>query len=441
MAGTNEKLDILFKNITVLTMNPDSGGPLLKNACVGVKEGVIACISAENAAPPAARIIDGARKVLMPGLYNCHTHVPMSLLRGLGNDLNLEDWLFNHIFPAEKKLTADIVYTGALLSIAEMIASGTVAFTDMYFYMDSIARAAYESGVKANLSNAVIAFDKDTYDFYQDKVYTETLNVLRDYHNAAGGRIKAEASIHGVYTSYAPAWAQVLAFAHEKKTALHVHLSETKTEHENCIKAYGLTPAQVFEKHNFFGLKTTAAHCVWATDGDIDILARHGVSAAHCPVSNLKLASGVAPIVNMLKKGVNVTLGTDGMASNNSHDLFEEIKLASILQKYASNDPTALPAMETLKLATVNGAKAQGRENESGMIKTGFDADIIMLDFDTPRQSACYDEALNLAYSVTGRDVVMTLCKGKILYENGEYTTIDIEKLLHEARKVSSFVK
>lgn len=428
-------MDILFNNVTAVTCRPEE--PVLYNARVGVQGQKIVYIGSahEPEMPKALRVIDGENKVLMPGLYNCHTHAAMTLLRGFANDLTLEDWLFNHIFPAERKLTPDIVHTGSLLAIAEMIASGTIAFSDMYFFMDMVAQAADEAGVKANLSNAVIGLDRDTYDFYKDNVYEQTVRVLRDYHRKGDGRIKAEASIHAVYTSYEPAWQQVLDFTQKHDLGLHIHLSETKTEQDNCIAAYGMTPAQVFEKHHIFDFPVCAAHCVWVSENDMDILARHNVSVSHNPVSNLKLASGIAPVRQMLEKGINVTLGTDGMASNNSHDLFEEIKLASILQKNAAGDPTAAPALEVIKMATINGAKAQGR-NDSGMLEVGYDADMVLMDFDSPRQTVCYHPVLNLAYSATGRDVAMTLCQGQVLYENGEYKTLDVERILHDARRI-----
>ncbi|MDR1664161.1 MAG: amidohydrolase [Clostridiales bacterium] len=432
-------MDLLFKNVTAITMMPEA--PVLYNAQVGVKDGKIALITGASALAPAARrVIDGTNKVLIPGLYNCHTHAAMTLFRGFANDLALEDWLFNHIFPAERKLTPEIVYTGTQIAIAEMVASGTVAFSDMYFFMDEVARAADEAGVLANVSNAVIGMDRDTYDFHEDRVYAQSLNVLKSYHVNTGGRIRAEASIHGVYTSFAPAWKQVTDFAGENSLRLHIHLSETKTEQDNCVAAYGKTPARVFEEHGVFDLPVTAAHCVWATEEDMDILARHGVTAVHNPVSNLKLASGVAPVARMLAKGVNVAIGTDGMSSNNSHDLFEEIKIASILQKYAANDPTAAPALETLRMATVNGAKAQGRGDESGVLAEGYYADLVLMDFDSPRLTPCFDPVLGLAYSATGRDVAMTLCRGKILYENGEYKTIDVEKALFDARRYQKII-
>jgi len=431
-------MDILITNTTAVTMNPDT--PILHNINLGIKGRKISYIGTDT--PNTTRTINGTDKVLMPGLYNCHTHASMTLLRGYANDRTLEDWLFNHVLPAEQKLTPKLVHTGTMLAIAEMIASGTIAFSDMYFFMDEVARAADEAGVLANVCNAVVGIDRDTYDFYKDNVYGQTMNALAEFHNKGDGRVKIEASVHGVYTSHPPAWKQVTDFATKHGLGLHVHLSETKTEHDNCVATYGKTPAQVFSEHGVFDFPCLAAHGVWVTSEDIDILAEKNVHLAHNPLSNLKLASGLAPVCEMLNSGVNVVIGTDGMASNNSHDLFEEIKMASLLQKYATNDPTALPATEALQMATTNGAKAQGRAHESGMLVEGYDADMLVLDFNTPRQMACHDPALNLAYSTTGRDVEMTICRGQVLYEKGEYKTIDIEKLLFEARLgIKEFMK
>jgi len=426
-------MDILFKNITAVTM--DSQNPMLTNVDIGITGRKISYISqTSEKAPAAVRTINGTQKVLMPGLYNCHSHAAMAMFRGYANDRNLEDWLFNYIFPAEQKWTPELLRTATLLAIAEMVASGTISFTDMYFFMDTVAQAADEAGVMANVSNAVIGFDKDTYDFCKDNVYEQTLRSIENYHNKGDGRIKIDASIHGVYTSHPPAWKQVMEFTHKHGLGMHVHISETKTEHENCIKAFGMTPTQTFNHYGVFDVPTLAAHAVWVTDEDIEILAKKGVNVAHNPISNLKLASGLAPIQKMINSSINITIGTDGVASNNSHDMFEELKIASILQKYATNNPTALPAFDTLAMATINGAKAQGRSHESGMIKQGYDADVLLIDFDNPRQTVCYDPILNLAYATSGRDVEMTICRGKVLYEKGEFKTIDIEKILYDAR-------
>jgi len=434
------KFDILFKNATVVTM--DINNPVLEHVNVGVTGRKISLIADSKKEKEedltANRVINCTGKVIMPGLYNCHAHAGMTMFRGYGNDHTLEDWLFKYIFPAERKWTPELLKTGVTLAMAEMLASGTVAFTDMYFFMDTIAKTVDEVGMLANISNAVISIGRENYDFHTDNVYEQSLIAIEEYHNKKDGRVKIDASIHGVYTSPPPVWKQVMDFAHKYELDLHVHLSETKTEHENCIKTYGKTPAQIFAENGVFDRNTLAAHAVWVSDEDIQILADKKVNVAHNPLSNLKLASGLAPVAKMLEAGINVALGTDGVSSNNSHDLFEEMKMASLLQKYATNDPATLPATESLKMATVSGAICQGRAHESGKIAEGFDADMLLIDFNNPRQTVCYDPQLNLAYSTNGRDIEMTLCRGKVLYEKGEFTTIDIEKTLFEARKAQA---
>ena len=432
-------MDILLKNATIVTM--DKENPVIQNTNLGIRNGKIMLTTGDAKDKQATRIIDCTGKVVMPGLYNCHAHAAMTMFRGYANDLNLEDWLFNHILPAERKWTPELIKTATTLAVAEMIAGGTISFTDMYYFMDMVADVVYETGMLANVSNAVVGPDKDTYDFHKDNVYGQTLRAIEKYHKKEDGRVKIDASIHGVYTSHPPAWAQVMEFTHKHGLSMHVHLSETRTEHDGCLKAYGKTPARVFYDHEVFDVRTLAAHGTWVTDEDIDILAEKGVTVAHNPLSNLKLASGLAPISKMINAGVNVAIGTDSVSSNNSHNLFEELKMASLLQKYATNNPTAMPAYKTLELATTNGAKAQGREHESGRIKDGYDADIIVLDFNNPRQTVCYDPILNLAYSTSDKDVEITMVRGKILYEKGNYTTIDIEKTLYDARKAQNLYK
>ncbi len=428
-------MDILFKDITVVTMQSDK--TVLEKTCVGISGKIISYIGDYNDGLKAKRVIDGNNKVLMPGLYNCHTHTPMSLFRGYANDLNLQEWLFNYIFPAEKKLKKipNATYVGAMISMADMIASGTVAFSDMYFGMNSIADAVVESGMKACLSNPILLNDIDNYNFFDDKCYSEMSELLNRLEETKG-RVIIDAAIHAEYTSNPAAWTQVIDFAMEKKINMQIHLSETEFEHRQCKEKYNMTPAQMFNKYNLFDIKTSAAHCVWIDEDDMNILAEHKVSIIHNPISNLKLASGIAPIMKYINRGINVALGTDGVSSNNSNDLFEEIKIASLLQKNLYNDTTCMNSHDTIKMATKNGAYAQGREENSGMIKEGFDADIIMLNFNTTRQTACYDYLTNIAYSVTGQDVLLNMCQGKILYENGEYYSIDIEKTLFEAKKI-----
>jgi 5-methylthioadenosine/S-adenosylhomocysteine deaminase len=425
-------LDILFSNITVITMEDDR--PVINNGFVGVKDGKIARVCGEMPREAASRVIDGRKKLIMPGLVNTHAHTAMCVMRGFADDYTLHDWLFEKVFPVEARLTEKAVIAGVKLGFAEMLRSGTTSVTDMYFHQPSAARFAYECGMRVNLSNAVLAHGPE-FDFETDRSIRELNELLMSWHGADGGRIRADAAIHGEYTSSPEVWRKVTDIARERSLNIHLHLSETLAEHEDCVKQNGKTPARMFYENGVFDVPVIAAHCTWLTNEDMDLCAEKGVSAAHNPVSNLKLGSGIARICDMQRHGMNVSLGTDSCCSNNSHDLFEEIKTAALLQKGISGDPTVLDAYSALKLATVGGAKAQGRENEIGRVKTGFDADLIMLDLDQPHLYPVYDPLSTVVYSARGSDVCMTMVKGRILYENGEYKTIDLESVYAQVEK------
>ncbi|MCL2601998.1 MAG: amidohydrolase family protein, partial [Treponema sp.] len=298
----------------------------------------------------------------------------------------------------------------------------------------SIADAVLEAGTKANITNGVLCLDMSRFDFEKERGTMEVRELLAQYGGARSGdgRLVIDAGIHAEYTSCPAAWQASAEFAAENNMRLHLHLSETAAEHSACVAKYGKTPAQVLNEAGVFSHKVTAAHCCHLTEADMDILAAAGATAAHCPVSNLKLSSGVAPAAKMLERGVNVALGTDGVCSNNNHDLFEEIKTAALLQKYITGDPSAVPALQAIKMATVNGARGQGREHESGRIATGFDADLIMLNLDAPHFIPLNDPCAAVAYAAQGSDVCLTMVQGRVLYENGEHTTIDIEKVRYE---------
>jgi 5-methylthioadenosine/S-adenosylhomocysteine deaminase len=263
------------------------------------------------------------------------------------------------------------------------------------------------------------------------------LDLIEKWHGFDRGRIVVDASIHAEYTSIPKVWTALAEYAVQNGLGMHVHLSETRSEHENCIAKYGMTPAAVFSKYGVFDVPTIAAHCVWVSEEDIAILAEKGVTAVNNPVSNMKLASGIAPVSEMIAADVNVALGTDSVASNNSHDMFEEIKAAALAQKVRKLDPVALTAEDALRMATVNGAKAQQRQGECGMIRPGMDADLIMLDFDRPHLTPCHNVISNLVYSARGSDVVMNMVRGKIIYKDGEFLTLDIEKIKHDVRKAA----
>lgn len=423
-------MDYLFQNATVLTMCDER--PVLQNGFVGVAGGKVAYVGETAPEEPAVRTIDCRGKFLLPGLVNAHAHTAMCLMRGYADDYTLQTWLYEKVFPVEARLDERAILAGARLGFAEMLRTGTTSASDMYFREPAVAALALECGMRVSLSNAVLAFDEATYDPEKDRAIQETRALIRDFHGAGNGRIRADAAIHAEYTSYPAVWRYVTDIARENGLVLQVHVSETKKEHEECLARRGVTPTRALYDAGVFEAKVLAAHGVWLSDEDMDIFAEAGASVAHCPVSNLKLGSGIARLADMKRHGMNVALGTDGCCSNNTHDLFEEVKLAALLQKGVSGDPTCVTAYESLKMATVGGAKAQGRENEIGRIAEGFDADIILIDAGSPILRPVYDPISTTVYSATGRDVCLTMVQGRILYENGQFTTIDVEQAMHE---------
>jgi len=423
-------MDTLFTGATIVTM--DEGMRILPGGFAGVTDGKISYV---GPTPPPERpleIIDASGMVLMPGLINCHTHLPMTILRGCADDYDLQTWLTEHIFPREDRLDDRTVRAAALLGIAECLQFGVTSVSEMYDHIDAIAEAAAESGIKANISRGTTMFLGDDFDFETFPACRELVAAHERWDGYDGGRIRVEASVHAEYTSTHQLWDALSEFCVNEGLRMQVHLSETKNEHDSCVEKYGLTPAQVLDCHHVFDAPAIAAHCVWLTEEDMGLLARRGVSAVHCPVSNLKLASGVADVTAMVKAGMNVALGTDGAASNNNLDLFEEIKAAALLAKHRRGDPTALPAPAALMMATVCGARAQGREAECGMIKEGLDADLILLDFTRPHLIPCHNVLSSLAYSARGGDVALTMVRGKILYAGGEFKTIDLPAAVRE---------
>ncbi len=425
-------MDTLFSNVTAVTM--DETDSVLLDAFVGVTDGKISYVGRKAPKEHPQQIIDGTGMVLMPGLINCHTHLPMTILRGYADDYDLQTWLNDHIFPREDKLDGRAVKAATLLGIAECLRFGITSVSDMYSFCDEICQAVDESGIKANISRGTTYFVDPTEEFDPEQfpAYQEMVAIHEKWHGYDHGRIKIEASIHGEYTSNYKLWEALAEYAINNNLGMHIHLSETKSEHESCLERHGLTPAQVLDCHGALYPRLTAAHCVWCDDEDIALLARREATVVHNPVSNMKLASGIAPVAKMLEAGVNVALGTDGMASNNNADLFEEIKTAALLAKVSSLDPTALTASQVLRMATVNGARCQGRETECGQIQEGMDADLILLDFTQPHLIPCHNILSHLAYSASGHDVCMTMVRGKILYAAGKYPTIDMNAVVKE---------
>ena len=425
-------MSIIFQNVTAVLM--DEQKTVLKDACVAVDGGKITYVGADKPSEEFDTVIDGTGKVLMPGFVNCHTHVPMTAMRGYGGGHDLQDWLNNFIFPAEDKWDDRSLRAAADLGLAEMIASGVTTIADMYMRTGVIAQAVLDAGVNANLSVGGVYFG-DPADFDPDKCgdCLAMRTMLERWHGAGNGQIIVDASVHGEYTSSAPLWEWMADYARTHKLGMHVHLSETEREHEECMVRHGgKTPAAVFAEHGVFDVRAIAAHCVWTTPEDWAILAEKGVTAVHNPASNLKLGSGVAPVPAMLKAGVNVALGTDGVSSNNSTDLFGEMKLAAILHNGVGLDPQAMDPYAALKMATVNGAKALGRN--TGRVAAGLDADLVLVDFDAVNLIPCHDAVENLVYAGQGRNVALTMCRGKILYQNGEFFTVDLDRVKSELK-------
>lgn len=425
-------MSILFTNVTAVTMDREQ--PVRKDAFVSVDGTKIVSVGTERPAGEFDRVIDCAGKVLMPGLVNAHTHVPMALLRGYGGGHDLQHWLNDWIFPAEAKLDDRCVAAGAALGLAEMIASGTTCIADMYMNTETIAKTVLKAGISANLSCGGVYFGAPE-DFSPEKCgdCQNHIRLYENWHNAGDGQIIVDASIHAEYTSSPPLWRWVADFARKHGLRMHVHVSETCSEHEKCVEKYGKTPAAILDQYGVWQNGGIAAHCVYLSGADAQLLAQRGVTAVHNPVSNLKLMSGVAPLFFLRECGMNVALGTDGVASNNSHNMFEEMKVAAITQNYHfGEDHGQLSASDILAMATVNGARALGRD--TGVVAPGKIADLILVDFNAPNLFPCHDIAENLVYSAAPSNVVMNMARGNIIYENGEFLTLDLEKIRAEVK-------
>lgn len=423
-------MKILISHATVYTANEKR--EVIEDGYVLTDGTKIAYAGGERPVDAADREIDAQGKILMPGFVNAHTHLPMTLLRGYGGGVNLQTWLNEYIFPAEDKLDAEAVRIGTQLALAEAIACGTTSVSDMYFFCDAIIAAVIESGISANIARGVTLFDPDA-DPATYPSCVEMDELRRKWHGYNDGQILIDACIHGEYTSSANLWGYMAEYAKKHGLRMHVHLSETKEEHEKCIARHGMTPTAVLDKYGVWDVPATAAHGVWTTPGDWDILGDKGVTVVHNPVSNMKLASGAAPVERMLSEGINVALGTDGMSSNNSHDMFEEMKFASLLAKVTEGDAQALSPHRVLRMATGNGAQAQGRC--SGVIEAGAVADLILVECHAPNMMPCHSVADNLVYSAHGSNVSMNMSRGCVIYENGTYLTLDIEKIYREVEE------
>lgn len=380
--------------------------------------------------PVYGEVYDGAGKVLMPAFYNAHGHSPMSLMRGYGEGLPLDRWLNEKIFPFEDKLTSDAVYWATMLTMAESARFGIVSTSDMYYFLDDMIRAIVVSGLKSNISRAVTSFSATN--LADHTGFQEMRQSILMYDGFADGRIQIEASIHGEYTNNELFMRAIADTAKEFDVGMHVHVSETKSETEGCISRYGRTPTEVLADCGAFDVRANAAHCVWLTDNDRDILAAKGVSVSSNPCSNMKLASGMCDVPALYAKGINVAIGTDSVSSNNSLNFFEEMKIFALTGKVKAMDAAAMTPQQVLRSATRSGALAQGRE-DAGLVKVGFKADLIAVDVTGPHMVPVHDMLSNLVFSADGRDVCLTMCDGKVIYRDGMFTTMDVERVKAEA--------
>ncbi len=408
-------------------MTQNAERQVLENIDLIVEEDEIAGIG-RNLDSRGHDVIDCSNRVVMPGLINAHTHASMTLLRGISDNKVLQDWLEEDIFPAEEKLDTGDAYVGALLGISEMLKTGTTTFNDMYDNMGQVAQAVEETGIRALLSRGVLDVDGNGRERMD-----EALEFVRKYQNS--DLVTPGFAPHAVYTASESVLQELRDYSEIFDSVYHIHVSETRKENEDCIEETGMTPVQYLDSLDLVDEDLIAAHGVWLNDEDIETLSRKGGSVVHNPAANLKLGSGIADVPELLDRNINVAIGTDGPASNNSLNLFEEAKLASIIHK--RDDPREITEQEILDMLTINGAKALGLEDKIGSIAMGKKADIILVNLNDPSMNPVYGKQgviSNLVYSFHG-NVSEVIVDGRMVLKDGEIVGIDEKRVMEEARK------
>lgn len=417
-------MGIVLKNAAYV-ITQDSNRSKLRNRDILIENGKIAAI---GSGLDGEEKVDCSRMAIMPGLINTHTHVSMALFRGVGDDMDLQSWLQNRIFPIESKLTEDDVYWGAVLGIIEMLESGTTTFVDMYHYEYAVGKACNELGMRGCLSHVLFDFPAvSARDLEHGLKQT-----LRIGHTDL---VTPAVAPHSIYLCSKSTLERCKQFAQQNNLLLHMHISETKKEVEDCVEKNGVKPIEYLEKINFLGHDVMLAHGVWLSKEECMLLTKMGCSILHSPTSNMKLASGVSPIHHLISAGVNVSLGTDGAVSNNNLDMFESMKFAALLQKVDKCNPTIMDAQQVLDMATINGAKAMHR-SDLGSIEVGKTADIIGVSLDSTRMRPHTDIVSHLVYSANGADVKLVLVNGNIRVKDGQFAG-EREKLLNKVEKQS----
>ncbi len=424
---------LLIKNVNILTMTSSEDKPFVGS--IGIEDDMIVYVGNVPESFIADVTIDGSQHVAMPGLINAHTHMGMSLFRNYADDMPLMAWLNEKIWPIEANLTAEDVYYGTMLSLAELIRCGCTTFRDMYYFVDEVAKATELSGLRANLGLGLVGVTDP-----EETLFEVVRSLHKKWHGSAKGRIRIEVSPHAPYTCSEAYLKKAAKLALELDTTLHIHLSESRFEVAQSIENLGKTPVEFCRDLGLFEAKTSAAHCVHLEEQDFDILKANNVSVLYNPSSNLKLGNGFAKINKMVNSGINVAIGTDGASSNNNLNMFEELHLGALVNKGIEEDPTVLPAYKMLEMATIAGARALGIDHLVGTLEVGKKADLILIDMNKSHLAPHHDLIAMLVYATAGSDVSHVFCNGKLIFENDKILTFDeseiIQKIKDHAKKL-----
>ena len=424
-------MDKLISNVTIVTMNEKM--EVLFGAFLGIDGGKITYIGQSAPAEQPSTIIDGTGMVAIPGLINCHTHLATTALRSYCDDLTSREALDAQL-QKEDKMDRRSALAAAKLAIAECLRFGITSVSDLYYYPDATAQAISETGIKGNLALSSYRFidQNEDFDFETDEQCAELQRIVEKWHGHDNGRIRIDSGIYAEYTSNHKLWEGLLGYASEKKLGLQLHLSQTEEEVNSCLDRTGLTPAELLDCHRLFSLPTTAAGCAHLSQEDKTLLGKRKISAVALPMSAAKAGGKGLEILPCVKAGMNVALGTDGAIEAGNLDLFEVMRFAALNARSTSGDAAALPAPAALMMATVCGARAQGRADECGMLKVGMDADIALVDFSAPHLMPCHNVLSGLVFSAKGGDVAMTMVRGEILYQSGRFPTIDLPAVVED---------
>jgi 5-methylthioadenosine/S-adenosylhomocysteine deaminase len=432
--------DLLVFGGTILTMEP--GSEPIVNGALAIADGRIAAVGpAEELVEqaPTGEVLDAAGCLIMPGLVNTHSHLAMTLLRGFADDLPLKTWLEEHIWPAERQhMNREAVRVGTRLAAAEQLLAGVTTTTDMYFFDDEVGKVLAEVGMRGVVAESLLDFQTPRCAGPDEMLerQRELLEAFRDH-----PLITPAVAPHSPYTVSAANLVREAELADELDAPLHIHLSETRWEVQKLLDEKGMSPVAYLADLGVLSEGTVAAHCVHVSPDDIDILSDLEVAVSHNPVSNLKLASGIAPVPAMLAAGVKLGLGTDGTASNNTLDLLRDAQLAALLHKGVGGDPTALPAKQTVELMTTAGARVLGLENRIGLLREGYEADIVCLEVKAPHATPLYDPYSHLAYAARAADVLHVLVRGRTLVRDRELTTLDLEEIRAQVKEVTGKIR